>query len=51
MRIFGAMTQEALEKRYQTYFAKGNNKSYISNIKVNTEDQKVAQTSKDGSFA
>lgn len=47
MRIFGAMTQEALEKRYQTYFAKGNNKSYISNIKVNTEDQKVAQTSFD----
>lgn len=45
LRIFGEMSKEALEKRYQTYFAKGNNKSYISNIDVNMESQKEAETS------
>jgi len=32
MYIFGRMTRDKLEKRYQTYFAKGSNKSTVTNI-------------------
>lgn len=35
--IFGNMSKEQLNKRYQTYFAKGSNKSTLTNIEINDE--------------
>jgi len=39
--IFGRMTTEQLEKRYQTYFAKGSNKSTLTNIKAEHNERPV----------
>lgn len=39
--IFGNYTKAQTEKRYQTYFARGNNKSKISNIEVITKSDSI----------
>lgn len=41
LRIFNHMSKEQLEKRYQTYFAKGSNKSTLSNIETHYDNELI----------